>query len=135
MQSSEHFLASIPVTALALSVVRTQWSRGRLALVGLYGLALGVAIDLDHLLLARVYAGDWRHLEGVLRNPIAAVTDQEGMFDDVRDMKLPRLLSHVLIGGVLVGLTRRLSKPVGFVTAVVLYWHLLCDLLRDNRIV
>lgn len=135
MQSSEHFLASIPATAFALSVVRTQWSRGRLALVGLYGLALGMAIDLDHLLLARVYAGDWHHLDHVLRNPIAAVTDQDGMFDDVRDMKLPRLLSHVLLGGALVGLTRKVSRPLGFVTAVVLYWHLVCDLLRDNRIV
>ena len=135
MQSSEHFLASIPATALALSVIRTQWSRGRLALVGLYGIGLGVAIDLDHLLLARVYAGDWHHLEEVLRNPIAAVTDQEGMFDDIRDMRHPRLLSHVLLGGVLVALTRTLSRPLSLVTAVVLYWHLLCDLLRDNRIV
>lgn len=135
MQSSEHFLASVPATALALSVVRKRCSRVRLALLGVYGLALGVVIDLDHFLLARLYAGDWHHFGYVLRNPIAAVREQEAIFDDVRDMTLQRLLSHVLIGGALVGFTKRFSRPLSVVTAVVLYWHLVCDLLRDNRIV
>lgn len=134
MQSSEHFLASIPATAAALAVVRSQCSRIRLVLLGAYGLALGVFIDLDHFLLARFYAGDWRHLRYVLRNPIDAFGEQEAIFDDIRDMTLQRLLSHVLLAGVLIGLTNRFSRPLGVVTTVVLYCHLVCDLLRDNRI-
>jgi len=135
MRSSEHFLASVPVVALALTSLRDQCGRVRLAVLGVYGLALGVGIDFDHFLLARLYAGDWRHLRYLLRNPIAAVTEQEGIFEDVRDMTLQRLLSHVLLGGALIGLTKRASGALGLVTTVVLYWHLLCDLLRDNRFV
>lgn len=135
MRSSEHFAASVPVTTLALVLVRKRCSRTRLALFGIYGLALGVFIDLDHFLLARIYAGDWHHLIDALTDPIRAFVEQEAIFDDIRDMTRQRLLSHVLVGGTLVGLTRRLSRPLGIVTALVLYWHLVCDLLRDNRIV
>lgn len=134
MRSSEHFVASVPVTALALVLVRKQCSRVRLAVLGVYGLALGVFIDVDHFLLARVYAGDWHHVEYVLDEPIEAFGKQEAIFDDVRDMTSQRLLSHVLLGGALIGVTRTLSRPWGIVTALVLYWHLVCDLLRDNRI-
>jgi hypothetical protein len=135
MRSSEHFLASVPVVALVLLSLREQYSRVRLALLGVYGLALGVGIDFDHFLLARLYAGDWRHVGYLRRNPIAAVTEQEAIFEDVPDMTLQRLLTHVLLGGASIGLTRRVSGSVGRTTAVVLYWHLLCDLLRDNRLV
>ncbi|PSQ21909.1 hypothetical protein BRD01_10720 [Halobacteriales archaeon QS_8_65_32] len=134
MRSSEHLLASVPATALALAAVRRQCSRTRLAILGAYGLGLGVFIDLDHFLIARVYAGDWHHLTGALRNPIAAFSEQEGIFDDIRDMMYERLLTHVLVGGVLIGLAEGLSRPLAVVTAVVLHCHLLCDFLRDNRI-
>jgi hypothetical protein len=135
MRSSEHFLASVPVVALVLVSLGEQYDRVRLAFLGVYGLALGVGIDFDHFLLARLYAGDWRHLRYLLRNPIAAVTEQEAIFEDVRDMTLQRLLSHVLLSGALIGSTKRVSGSLGFTTAVVLYWHLLCDLLRDNQLV
>jgi hypothetical protein len=134
MQSSEHLLVSVPVTGLSLAAVREQCSRVDLVALGLYGVGLGVFIDLDHFLLARLYAGDWYHLTEALADPVGSLTDQGDIFDGIRDMREQRLLSHVLLGGALIGVTRRLSRPWGFVTAVVLYCHLLCDLIRDNRI-
>jgi hypothetical protein len=135
MRSSEHFVASVPVVALALVSIREQCNRTRLALLGAYGLALGVLIDLDHFLIARVRVGDWHHLIDALRNPIEAIVEQEAIFEDVRDMTLQRLLTHVLVGGTLIGLMGERSGPLGRITTLVLYWHLLCDLLRDNRLV
>lgn len=135
MRSKEHLLVSVPVTGVALAAVRERCSRFGLAALGVYGVLLGVFVDLDHFLIARLWTGDWHHLRGSVRNPIGAFVAQEEIFDDVRDMQDERLLSHVLLAGLLVGVTRLLSRPLGFVTGVVLYAHLLCDLLRDNEVV
>lgn len=135
MQSKEHFLVSVPVTGATLLAVRRRCRRHDLAVLGVYGVLLGVFIDLDHFLIARLRTGGWHHLRESVRDPVGAFATQEAIFDDVRDMEDERLLTHVLFGGVLVGATRVVSRPLGFVTAVVLYCHLVCDLLRDNRIV
>ena len=58
------------------------------------------------------------------------------MFEDMDDTGLEhlRILSHVAIGGVLVGVLVVLWPPVAVFTAVVLYFHVLADLLRDNGV-
>lgn len=134
MKSGEHFLISIPVVGVALTKLREHYSSRQLGLLGVYGVGLGVLIDLDHFVLARLRVGDWRHTWEVLRNPTRVFTDQETLFEGTGEMASLRILSHVVIGGALTWLWSRVSRPVAFLTGVVLYFHVFADLLRDNDV-
>jgi hypothetical protein len=97
-----------------------------------HGRPLRHAIDLDHFLLARLNTGNWDALLGVVRNPHRAFLDQENVFEEGEDVtKLQRLLSHVLLAGLLVAVLYPLSRYVAVLSAVVLYFHVLGDLGRD----
>lgn len=135
MKSGEHFLVSVPVVGAVLAAVRERYSPRRLAGLAVYGLGLGVLIDLDHFVLARLRVGDWRHARNCLRDPSRVFFDQANLFQGTGEMASLRLLSHVLLGGTLTALTARRSRPVALLTAVVLYGHVLADLLRDNDVV
>lgn len=99
---------------------------------------MGVLIDLDHFLLARLNQGDWRALTRGLRNPRLLVLDQDQLFDVDALWARQRLLSHAIIGSVLVGglvaagSRFALAPWVGLVAAVTLWVHLLADLVWDN---
>jgi hypothetical protein len=134
MKSGEHFLLSVPVVGAVLARTNERSPR-RLAALTVYGLGLGVLIDLDHFVLARLRVGDWRHLIDCFRHPTRVFTDQEHLFDGAGEMASLRILSHVVLGGVAVALARRVSRPVAALTGAVLYTHVLADLLRDNDIV
>jgi hypothetical protein len=134
MNSGEHFLLSVPVVGVVLAKLRDRYPSRRLGLLAAYGVGLGVLIDLDHFVLARLRVGDWRHTWNVLRNPTRVFTDQENLFEGTGEMASLRILSHAVIGGVLTWLWSRVSRPVAFLTGVVLYFHVLADLLRDNDI-
>lgn len=134
MKSGEHFLLSVPVVGWVLARTDERSPR-RLAALVAYGLGLGVLIDLDHFVLARLRVGDWHHLTDSLRDPKRVFVDQENLFEGTGEMASLRLLSHVLIGGALIAIARRVSGPVGKLTERVLFVHVLADLLRDNEIV
>lgn len=135
MKSGEHFLLSVPVVGWVLAAIGDRYSsRQRAALAG-YGLGLGVLIDLDHFLLARLRVGDWRHARNCLRNPKRVFFDQKNLFEGTGGMANLRLLSHVLIAGPLTVLTGLIDRRLGILTGAVLYVHVLADLLRDNDIV
>ncbi|WP_160134811.1 hypothetical protein [Halococcus salsus] len=135
MKSGEHFLISIPVVGVVLTKLREHYSSRQLGLLAVYGVGLGVLIDLDHFVLARLRVGDWRHTVDVLRNPTRVFTDQENLFEGTGGMASLRILSHVVIGGALTWLWARISRPVALLTGAVLYVHVLADLLRDNDVV
>lgn len=134
MKSGEHFLLTVPVVGAVLARAEERSPR-RLAALAAYGLGLGVLIDLDHFVLARLRVGDWHHLTDCLRDPKPVFVDQEHLFDGTGEMASLRILSHVLVGGVLIALARRVRRPVAALTKSVLYVHVLADLLRDNEIV
>jgi uncharacterized membrane protein len=134
MKSGEHFLISLPVVGYVLARMDERSPR-RLAALALYGLGIGVLIDCDHFVLARLRVGDWHHLIDCVRNPKRVFFDQKNLFAGTGGMASLRILSHVVLGGVLVALARRVSRPVAALTVAVLYTHVLADLLRDNDIV
>lgn len=134
MKSGEHFLLSVPVVGVVLATVSKRYSRRQLTVLAAYGLGLGVLIDLDHFLLARLRVGDWRHVRECLKNPERVFFDQENLFEGTGGMASLRILSHVVLGGVLTALSALVSRPVALLTASVLYIHVLADLLRDNRV-
>ncbi|SIR27753.1 hypothetical protein SAMN05421858_2081 [Haladaptatus litoreus] len=136
MYSREHFLIGVVVSGLLLVPLSERF--GTLLLAGLfvYGVLLSVFIDLDHFVLTRIRTGSWRHLTACLKNPVAAFGDQDWVFEDVdsEDLEHERILSHVFLGGVLVALSVFVSPAVAVFTAVVLYFHVLADLLRDTDV-
>jgi hypothetical protein len=94
---------------------------------------LGVGIDADHFLVARIRTGSWAAVGRVVRDPRLPFTDQDAIFESDAVGRLPRLLSHVLIAGPLVAGIGLVDTRLALLAAVVLYFHLLCDLLADVR--
>ena len=136
MQSRAHALIGAVVSALLL--VPQIGSLSLPVAIGLlgYGVALSVLFDLDHFLVARLLVGDWRHLRRVLTQPRKVLLeDQSWIFEDLDDFPLERLLSHALLGGGLVASLALVDQWLAAFTAVVLYAHVLADLLYDNELV
>ncbi|WP_254546109.1 hypothetical protein [Halomarina pelagica] len=135
MHSPEHAAVGAVVSAVAVAVLAVAGTFSTVALVALwvYGVALSVFVDLDHFLLARIQTGNWSHLRAGLRDLRGAFVEQEGTFRGL-GMERRRHLSHHVVGGLLVAGLALVSVPVAAFTAVVLYAHVLCDLLRDNGI-
>ena len=120
----------------ALGAALAAWSGAtpaRAALLVGYAAFLGTAIDLDHFVIARLRAGDWRHLRFAVVNPRAAFVDQDRLFDDGDVGELTRLTSHVLIGGLLVVVLGSFRPFLALVSAVVVYGHVVADLLSGVR--
>ncbi|WP_455448885.1 hypothetical protein [Natrinema thermotolerans] len=99
-----------------------------------YGTAAGVCIDFDHFLIARLKTGRWDALRFCLTHPRATITDQSEIFDPGDVGVLSRLLSHVVIAGVVVPALALASVSLAVVTAGVLYAHLLADLVWDRHL-
>jgi hypothetical protein len=132
MYSKAHLLISTAVGA-AVAVVSGGPPIGAAATVG-YAALLGVGIDLDHFLVARLNTGNWDALLGVVRNPRRAVFEQGDIFEEGEDVTaLQRLLSHAVIAGLLVAALSLVSSYLALLSAVVLYVHVLSDLYQDVR--
>ncbi|AHF99215.1 hypothetical protein HALLA_10490 [Halostagnicola larsenii XH-48] len=137
MYSKHHAVVSALVAAtLALSLswwttAFTHLSVVAVVAVVLYGTALGVFIDLDHFLIARIKTGNWDAVRFCLANPVAAVADQGQIFDQGDVGVLSRLLSHVVLIGLFVPLHFVFNIGLGIIVGVVLYVHLLTDLIWD----
>jgi hypothetical protein len=129
--SRDHLAISVVVAVAAVLAVPPASLPAWLLVA--WAAVVGVLVDLDHFLVARVNAGDWTALRGLLRNPTAAVLDQDAIFAEDDLWARQRLLSHHVVGGVLVLLLLPVSTYLAVYTAVVLYAHVLADLIHDNR--
>ncbi|MFB6128503.1 MAG: hypothetical protein ABEJ47_01950 [Halorhabdus sp.] len=137
MYSRAHAAISLVVAGgvvLAESVVLAGEPTVAPAIAVTYGVALGVVIDLDHFVLAWVLSGSLAPFRRVLRTPWIVVTDPAAIFEADELGPYHRLISHVVIAGVLVpGVWLAVDPFVGVLSAAVLYAHLLADLLADVR--
>ena len=132
MYSKAHLLISLAVGA-AVAMVTGQ---GPLATAGTIGYAalLGVGIDVDHFLVARLNTGNWRALREVVREPALVFTDPGSIFLEGEEVtKLQRLLSHAVLSGLFVAAIYLLVPSLVTLSAIVLYVHVLCDLYQDVR--
>ena len=129
--SRNHFVLSVLVGIAAVLYLGPSAVRG-VALVA-YAAAVGVGIDFDHFLLARLNAGDWRALRYCLHHPSVVFLDQSSIFESGEVGSLHRLLSHALIGGALVAGLAFVRPALAVLTAVVLYVHVVADLVADVR--
>ncbi|WP_247000057.1 hypothetical protein [Halosolutus gelatinilyticus] len=134
MYSKHHAVVSLVVAGLlgyALAPIAVAGTTVPTPLVVAYGAAVGVFVDLDHLLIARFKTGTWDAVRFCLADPIAAVADQRRIFDPGDVGVLSRLLSHLLIAGLVVPLLALASVPIAIVTGVVLYVHVVTDVAWD----
>ena len=132
MYSKSHLIISVAVGAI-VAVTTGQPPLSAAVTVG-YAAALGVGIDVDHFVIARLNTGDWETLLGVVRDPRRAVFDQTDIFEGDEDVtRLQRLLSHVLLSGLLVAVLYPISPYAALVSGAVLYVPVLSDLYQDVR--
>jgi len=92
---------------------------------------LGVAVDLDHFLLARYNRGDWAPLRRCVRDPALVVAGQDAIFEPGDLWRDQRLLSHALLGGALVAVVVPVGTYWALVAGVALYAHVVADLAAD----
>lgn len=135
MESRAHAAVGAAVSFALIAVLWPDAGPVRISTLWTYGVALSVLVDLDHFVVARVVVGDWRHLRRVLANPTGALWGQAWIFEDFDSLELERLLSHALLGGALVAGLWVVTPRLATFTAVLLYVHVLADLLRDNELV
>lgn len=137
MYSRAHAAISFLVAGgvvLAESIVVAGEPSVHPALAVAYGVALGVLIDLDHFVLAWALSGSLDPIVRVLQKPWIVVTDPSAIFEGGELGPYHRLISHVVIAGILVpGVWLAIDPFVGVLSAAVLYAHLLADLVSDLR--
>jgi hypothetical protein len=138
MYSKHHFLISVAVGAVVALTTTGPYPWWVLLTVAA---VVGVGIDVDHFLVAGLNTGDWGAVRRCIRSPALVFVDQGAIFEEGEVGVIRRLLSHVVLGGALVGLLAALAPlPLlspflaGFV-GLVLYFHLLADLLWDLPVV
>ena len=129
MYSSHHAVLSALAGVALLPFVSTE-----LGAVGViaYAVVLGVGVDFDHFLVARYNAGDWRALRACIADPRRVLFSQDEIFAPAEVGVVERLLTHVVLAGVLVAvLLAGGLVDLAVVSAVVLYVHVLADLTWD----
>lgn len=124
--SRHHLVVSIVVGTLTALVVDLPAA----PVVGVVAV-LGVGIDLDHFPIARWNRGDWSPVRRCLRRPSLVVVDQASIFESGDIRALQRHLTHVLVGGALVGGTLIGAPEWAPVVGVAVYSHVLTDLCWD----
>ena len=132
MYTKSHLLISAVVGA-AIVVWTGVPPNDAVLLVG-YAAFVGAAIDLDHFVVARLRADDWRHLRSAVSNPRVAFVAQDELFEEGDVGPMTRLLSHALLGGALVVGLVAVDRFLALLTLVVLYVHVVCDLLAGVRV-
>ena len=136
MKSPEHALVGGVVGIVAVSTLFPSASLATQATLWAAGVFLSVFIDLDHFVIARRMVGDWSNLRRAVTNPRVGLVDQEQVFVGVDEPTLRqyRLLSHLLVGGVLIALLSQADGRLALLVAVLIYAHVVADLLRDAEL-
>ncbi|WP_380674928.1 hypothetical protein [Salinigranum sp. GCM10025319] len=134
MKSPEHAAIGAVVGGVAVAVLFPGASFAAGATLWVAGVVLSVFVDLDHFLIARAMCGDWSNLRRAVSNPRIGLIEQEQVFADVDEPTLRqyRLLSHLLVGGVLVLVGSQVDGRLAVLVALLLYAHVVADLLRDS---
>lgn len=134
MYSRAHGAIGAVVSAVWLPARMGELSIATAAGLLAYAVAVSVLIDLDHFLLARAYAGDWRHLRRALADPARALWDQAWVLEGLEDLERARLATHAVVGAGLLGGLWLVARDLATFTAVLLVAHVVADLLRDHEL-
>lgn len=136
MKSAEHAVVGGVVGAAAVAVLFPAAPLTTTGPLWVGGILLSVIVDLDHFLIARAMQGDWSNLRRAVSNPRVGLIEQERVFADTDEVALRqyRLLSHLLVGGALVAVCTRVDDGLAVLVAVLLYAHVVADVVRDAEL-
>jgi hypothetical protein len=136
MKSPEHAAIGAVVGAVSVAIVFPTVAFPTKASLWVVGVLFSVFVDLDHFVIARAMQGDWTNLQRAVSNPRVGLIDQEQVFADTDEIRLRqyRLLSHLLVGGVVVGVCSVVDPRLAVFVAVLLYAHVVADLVRDAEV-
>ncbi|MDY6769784.1 MAG: hypothetical protein SVU88_02315 [Candidatus Nanohaloarchaea archaeon] len=132
MYPAQH--AATSGAAALLAALYLQLSPLTAAVWAIAGIAAGVLVDVDHVVLAVLLHGRWDAARTWIRQPVTAVLDPEAFLEDIdpaADLRGARILSHAaVLGAALLAVGRiPLATPV----AVALSVHILVDIAWDVR--
>jgi hypothetical protein len=133
VNSREHAAIGAVVSGVGCLALAESYGPATLAALFLAGVWLSVFVDLDHFLIARLYAGDWSNLRRALADPGRALSEPAYVFPELRFARA-RLASHLLLGAALVGGALLVDAALAAFVGAVLAAHVLADVLRDRRL-
>jgi len=102
-------------------------------IIWIYVVVIGVGIDIDHFVVARFNRGDWKNARRCLQNPSLIFVSQQAIFDSGDLWRDQRLLSHLIIGGMLTTSFLMIDLYWALGTGMTVYIHILSDLYADNQ--
>ena len=131
METYEHLLIS-SVVSPAVAYFVFGFSGIELAAFSVYGILLGVFIDLDHFVVHRIQEENWKYLKNALKNPFEVTTNNIKVVDN----PIPnwsRYLSHFIILALLPAALYLFDQTVAEFSFIMLGSHITSDVYRSWR--
>jgi hypothetical protein len=132
MKSINHFKISAILSPVAVAAIFGTSNILSFLILAIYGLSLGVLIDLDHFLWARYNEGHWDHLRDALKSPSRNIRDNEEVLGDAIGEQ-QRYLSHFIILVLGTGLAYLGGVNLAALTSIMLGTHVLSDIYTSYQ--
>ncbi len=132
MESINHFKISAILSPVAVATIFGTQDILSFGLLAVYGLAIGVLIDLDHFLWARYNHGHWDHLKDALRAPKTTMKENAEIMDGALG-EAQRYTSHFVILVLGTGLAYFAGPQLAALTLIMLSSHILSDVYASYR--
>lgn len=132
MESINHFKISAILSPVAVAAIFGTQDILSFALLAVYGLSIGVLIDLDHFLWARYNHGHWDHLKNALRAPKTTMEENAEIMDGALG-EAQRYTSHFVILVLGTGLAYFAGPQLAALTLIMLSSHILSDVYASYR--
>lgn len=132
MESINHFKISAILSPAAVAALFGTQDLLSFGVLAVYGLSIGVLIDLDHFLWARYNHGHWDHLKDALRAPKTAMEENAEIMDGALG-EAQRYTSHFVILVLGTGLAYFAGPKLAALTLIMLSSHILSDVYASYR--
>lgn len=132
MESINHFKISALLSPIAVAAIFGVSNPLSFLILAIYGLALGVLIDMDHFLWARYNHGHWDHLKDALKAPKETMKNNAQVMEGALGEK-QRYTSHFVILVLGTGLAYAGGPNLAALTLVMLSSHILSDIYASYQ--
>lgn len=132
MESINHFKISAILSPVAVAAIFGTGNPVTFLLLAIYGLSIGVMIDLDHFLWARYNHGHWNHLRDALNAPTTAMKENaEIMEGALGEQQI--YTSHFVILVLGTGIAYLGGANLAALTLIMLSSHILTDVYASYK--
>lgn len=128
MNAYQHAIISL----IAGLVIGLTVAPGKVLEVTFSAVIFGTLIDIDHFPISRIVHGEWRFLNGVLRNPFKALYDVQSVVAETEEFpERYRYFSHSIEHLILLALGLYTGNILIYTGAFTAGLHLFSDLYAD----